>query len=409
MKPPDPCEPLEKLIDKLNEQLDCLRSQSPEQLFLEGLVDLPALTEATRTMLSDAERRLANCRRYPVPASNRPFLVTDSKCSPGIPETHRLQVRTPLWQRVVACAGLGVLGLSLGYALDEHWVAENLAAQSAQQLASLNATRSQIDTLTATLEALDARSETPLAPVADTTPGTTEAAPTVSPRLHTPERGARRLQPRLDTPDEAIAETRRDVSAGHADLASTRTELTGSIVEMHDELTGLQANSERNDYEFDIDKSKQFQKDGPIGIRLKKADTKHQSADVELLIGDRDLSQQHVNLYETVVFNSPDSPQPVRMVINSISKDHIHGYVNRSENTPSELASNSNASIPGTINASQASSNADAPVLQAQDRARLGLQRQYSLWKTGIAHETHRISLATLPIREALRRPLSSN
>ena len=94
MKPPDPCEPLEKLIDKLNEQLDCLRSQSPEQLFLEGLVDLPALTEATRTMLSDAERRLANCRRYPVPASNRPFLVTDSKCSPGIPETHRLQVRT---------------------------------------------------------------------------------------------------------------------------------------------------------------------------------------------------------------------------------------------------------------------------------------------------------------------------
>jgi hypothetical protein len=91
MKPPDPCEPLEKLVDKLNEQLDALCSQSQEHLFLEGLIDVRGLTEATRAMLKDAEGRLANCRRHPAPPSNRPFLVTftDSNCSRGSAEAHQ--------------------------------------------------------------------------------------------------------------------------------------------------------------------------------------------------------------------------------------------------------------------------------------------------------------------------------
>ena len=91
------------------------------------------------------------------------------------------------------------------------------------------------------------------------------------------------------------------------DLTSTRTELTGSIARTHDELVLLQRNGERNYYEFDIDKSKQFQKDGPLGIRLKKANIKHQYADLELLIEDRDLLQKHVNLYQPVMFYTPDS------------------------------------------------------------------------------------------------------
>ena len=171
MKTPDPCEPLEKLVDKLNEQLDALCSQSHEHVFLEGLIDVRGLTEATRVMLKDAESRLANCRRHPIPASNRPFLVTftDSNCSRGIVETHQGQARTPFQQRVVAYAGLGLLGLSLGYALHEHRITQSLAAQNEQELASLNATRSQIDSLSATVKGLDARPDLPLAPVADTT------------------------------------------------------------------------------------------------------------------------------------------------------------------------------------------------------------------------------------------------
>jgi hypothetical protein len=344
---------------------------------------------------------LANCRRHPVLPSNRPFLVTftDPNCSRDIAEAQG-QARTVLWQGVVAYVGLAVLGFSLGYALHEHRVTQSLAAQNQQELASLNATRSQIDSLTATVKALDARNELTPAPVADTT----MAHLTASPPQRTQDRHVRQLQSQFDAHVKAIEDTRRNMSATHGDLTSTRTKLTGSIARTHDELALLQRNGEHNYYEFDIGKSKQFLKDGPLGIRLKKADTKHQYADLELLIEDRDLLQKHVNLFETVTFYTPDSPQPGELVINSINKDHIHGYVSKPGYSQLELASMSNANIPSTTGASQVSTNADAQVRLGRDHARLGFGRHYRLWKASIAHETHRISLATVPIREALGR-----
>ena len=105
----------------------------------------------------------------------------------------------------------------------------------------------------------------------------------------------------------------------------------------------LQKKGERNYYEFDIRKSNQFQHEGPFGIRLKKANSKHQYADLELMVDDRNLSQKHVNLYQPVMFYTPDSPQPVEVVINDISKDHIHGYASASKYSQSELTSMSNA------------------------------------------------------------------
>ena len=78
-------------------------------------------------------------------------------------------------------------------------------------------------------------------------------------------------------------------------------------------------------------------------MRLKKANSKHQYADLELLVDDRNVSQKHVNLYQPVMFYTPDTQQPVELVINSITKDHIHGYVSAPKYRRSELASMSNA------------------------------------------------------------------
>ena len=112
MRPPNACDPLEKLVDRLREQLDVLCSQSQEQLFLQSLIDLPSLTDMTRTMLKDAETRLANCRRHATPPSNGPFLVTPN-CPQPIMKTDQARARTTLCTRAAACAGLGVFALSL--------------------------------------------------------------------------------------------------------------------------------------------------------------------------------------------------------------------------------------------------------------------------------------------------------
>jgi hypothetical protein len=53
------------------------------------------------------------------------------------------------------------------------------------------------------------------------------------------------------------------------------------------------------------------------------------------------------------MFSTPDSPQPVEIVINSIGKDRIHGYVSAPKYRQSELASMS-ADIAGTGTANPA-------------------------------------------------------
>jgi hypothetical protein len=81
------------------------------------------------------------------------------------------------------------------------------------------------------------------------------------------------------------------------------------------------------------------------------------------MVDDRNLSQKHVNLYQPVMFYMPDSGQPVELVINSITKDHIHGYVSAPKYRQSELASMQNASA-GTSTTNTQASNTAAPPRQ---------------------------------------------
>jgi hypothetical protein len=246
-------------------------------------------------------------------------------------------------KRVAAYAAIVALGGAVGgYAIHEHHTAQNLATHDEQTTAALNATRSELNDLTAKVNTLVSRSETPPAPSAPS-PQVVAARRPVAPRRHSVDPHLKRLQSQIDAPGKAIEQTRTELASTQGDLVNTRTELTGSIAHTHDELVLLQKKGERNYTEFDLSKSKQFQREEPFGIRLKKANNKHQYADLELMVDDRNLSQKHVNLYQPVMFYTPDSPQPVEVVINDISKDHIHGYVSAPKYRQSELASMSSA------------------------------------------------------------------
>ena len=79
------------------------------------------------------------------------------------------------------------------------------------------------------------------------------------------------MQSQLDAQNKAIEDTRSQLANTQGDLNNTRTELTGSIAHTHDELVLLQKKGERNYYEFDFDKTKQFQHHGPFGVRLEES------------------------------------------------------------------------------------------------------------------------------------------
>jgi len=229
------------------------------------------------------------------------------------------------WQLAVV-ALMAALAATSAYSVRQHRLAKHSAEQTAQVAASLDQTNAQVRQLTAKLNELTGPKPAPAAapPVAKH-----KAAHTHMVRM---EDGRwKKMQTQLDAQGKAIDETRQD-------LSNTRTELQGSIARTHDELVVLQKKGERNYVEFDLNKAKQFQSEGPIEIKLRKSNIKHQYADLELLVDDKSLTKKHVNLYEPATFYSADSDQPVQLIINQISKDHIHGYVSSPKYGRGELA-----------------------------------------------------------------------
>ena len=269
-------------------------------------------------------------------------------------------------KKIAIAAAAVVLGGSLGgYAIHEHNTAQSLADKNQQTTAQLNDTKKELSDLTSKVNMLVARADTQPAtapeaalPARTTRPSASRPASGV----HHPDSRYKKLQEQLDAQGKAIQDTQNALAGTQSDLVNTRTTLTGSIAHTHDELVLLEKKGERNYAEFDIDKSKEFQHKGPLGIRLKKANVKHQYADLELIVDDRNLSQKHINLYQPAMFYTPDSSQPVEIVINGISKDHIHGYISSSKYGKSELASMQAANDA----AAQATANPDSgPVTAA--------------------------------------------
>jgi septal ring factor EnvC (AmiA/AmiB activator) len=139
-----------------------------------------------------------------------------------------------------------------------------------------------------------------------------------------------------DTQDE-VAKTRSDLEGN---LTAARDDLNGSIARTHEELVALEKRGERSYIEFNLAKAKQFQRYGPLMLSLRKADAKHKSFDLAMVVDDNQLSKKHVNLYEPIWIHRTDDPQPVQVVVNKIDRDRVQGYVSAPKYRNSELAPN---------------------------------------------------------------------
>ncbi|HVO59675.1 MAG TPA: hypothetical protein VMT53_02000 [Terriglobales bacterium] len=235
-----------------------------------------------------------------------------------------------------------ILAVLVGYAFHEHGVSKQLVAQNNELTATLASTRGQLEQLNAKLNSVVEEQES-------AKPG---ASHPVAPAAikHSPPPHARPGDPRWKKLQGQINEQGKQIASTREELSSTRTELQGSIARTHDELVLMQKKGERNYFEFDVDKSGQFQRNGPIGVRLRKANTKHEYADLELMVDDYKVSKKHVNVFEPVIFYTPGTQLPVELVINSISKNHIHGYVSEPKYKASDVQALGASSQSGAVN-----------------------------------------------------------
>jgi hypothetical protein len=168
-------------------------------------------------------------------------------------------------------------------------------------------------------------------------------ASTQSARLRLLQSDINNQQTTLQATRAEIARTRSDLEGN---LNSTRNDLNGSIARTHEELVALEKRGERDYFEFDAAKSKQFLRAGPLSLTVSRTDPKHANVDLMIMVNDQKLSKKGVNLYEPVWIYETQDAQPVQVVVNRIEKDLAHGYVSAPKYSRAELSAVSAPSTP---------------------------------------------------------------
>ncbi len=135
-----------------------------------------------------------------------------------------------------------------------------------------------------------------------------------------------------------VASTKSELEKTISELKSVRGDLgiqSGLIATNAKELDALKRLGSRNYFEFKLGKTKQFQRIGDIGVKLKKADRKRNRFTIEVMADDKKTEKKDKSINEPVQFYVAGTRQPYELVVNTVNKDQIVGYLA----TPKEVQS----------------------------------------------------------------------
>jgi uncharacterized coiled-coil protein SlyX len=258
---------------------------------------------------------------------------------------------------------LGITAVAFAYGYHQQSMIRDLSMQATTADAAKIQMQEQLNALTAKLNEMtaaqnSARTSAPSSaspqaagsePASENSAKAPPAKRTAAKRRAPFDKKYAQLQAQLAEQQKQLKETQDEVAKNRSDLEgtinSTRDDLNGSIAKTHEELVALAKRGERSYFEFELSKSKQFQRVGPITLSLRKSDTKHKSYDLAMIVDDNQLQKKKVNLYEPIWIHTENESQPVQIVVNRIDKDVVHGYISAPKYKPSELAAVGSASV----------------------------------------------------------------
>jgi hypothetical protein len=141
-----------------------------------------------------------------------------------------------------------------------------------------------------------------------------------------------------------VGGVKTDVAATKSDLESTKTQLnramgdagvmSGLIATNHDELEVLKHKGDRNYYEFSLQKGAKPMLLATIKLQLKKVDVKHSRFTLNVDADDRTIEKKDKGLDEPVQFYTGKNPVLYELVVNSMEKNKVSGYLSTPKNAP---------------------------------------------------------------------------
>lgn len=148
-----------------------------------------------------------------------------------------------------------------------------------------------------------------------------------------------------DTATTQLASVSSDVGNVKTDLGNTKSQLEQTIANLKratgeldshasliatngKELEALKELGERNYFEFKIPKgNKNKQRVGDVTVELKKADPKHNRFTLMVTVDDKTVEKKDRTINEPIQFYTSKAHQPDEIVVNSVQKNLIVGYL----------------------------------------------------------------------------------
>jgi DNA repair exonuclease SbcCD ATPase subunit len=154
----------------------------------------------------------------------------------------------------------------------------------------------------------------------------------------------------VSTVSSDVSSVKTDVGGVKTDLTQTKTELktaesqlqsmkgdlgvqSGLIATNHDQLEILKHKGDRNYYEFTLTKG-QKKPVSTVSLELKKADVKHSRYTLEVYADDKQIEKKDRGLNEPVQFYTGKDNLLYELVVNSVDKNTVKGYVSTPKSAP---------------------------------------------------------------------------
>ena len=133
-----------------------------------------------------------------------------------------------------------------------------------------------------------------------------------------------------------------DLETEKNNLQMARGELGTLIAKNHDEIDELRRLGERDYYEFTLSKSGERSKVGSMMVELRGTNTKKNQFTLALYVDDMRLEKKNRAVDEPIYFYTRGTRAPLELVINSVGKDKISGYLSvpKAQTTSTAAASN---------------------------------------------------------------------
>jgi hypothetical protein len=138
--------------------------------------------------------------------------------------------------------------------------------------------------------------------------------------------------------DGKVDGVRTDLSGTQNDLKMARSELGTLIARNHEDVDQLRHLGERDYVEFTIDAKNKPVKVGSFMVELRGTNPSKKRYNVSLIVDDTRIEKKNLPVNEPIFFHQGNDRRPLELVVNTVAKDKVTGYISVPKSSASQSA-----------------------------------------------------------------------